>query len=254
MGYYYVTPFVGTEPDAGKRGQLQVVFLFPKKSPTEAKQLMAPFETAITHSQLKDKVYSGGGAIFAPSFSEDWQQNPPEAVGVDVRIGSRLLDKEALTSNKSALNAALRAASPQPWTIIGHVVAGPGPRNVSIPGGSNAVLPAWRKAYAHVVTTASWANGNSTQENLVLDNLREVREQALKDLAPNMGAYMNEGDPSDPQWQETFYGGNYPRLLELKKKWDAQGVFWCKPCVGNELWTVSGGDAIGQHEGTICRK
>ena len=77
--------------------------------------------------------------------------------------------------------------------------------------------------------------------------------QSLVDLAPDTGAYMSESDPTTPDWQSTFWGQNYERLLGIKKQWDPQGVFFCTTCVGSELWSVSGGDAIGQDPGTICR-
>jgi len=92
----------------------------------------------------------------------------------------------------------------------------------------------------------------------VTTSLREIQVQALRELAPNSGAYVNEADPTEPNWEQTFWGSNYPRLLRLKNKWDPDGVFWCKPCVGHGEWTVTGDDGgiesgIGQTGGTICR-
>lgn len=46
-------------------------------------------------------------------------------------------------------------------------------------------------------------------------------------------AYVNE-----PDWQHTFWGDNYERLLEIKKKYDLWDVLWCHPCVGSEGWEV----------------
>jgi Berberine and berberine like len=42
----------------------------------------------------------------------------------------------------------------------------------------------------------------------------------------------------EPNFQETFWGTNYPRLLAIKRKVDPHDVFWCQPCVGNERWEV----------------
>ncbi len=84
-----------------------------------------------------------------------------------------------------------------------------------------------------------------------------MQVEALRQLAPNSGAYVNEADPTEPRWQQAFWGSNYPRLLQLKKYWDPTGVFWCIPCVGHELWAVhsdygiEGG--IGQTPGRICK-
>jgi FAD/FMN-containing dehydrogenase len=46
-------------------------------------------------------------------------------------------------------------------------------------------------------------------------------------------AYYNEGYHEE-NWQDTFFGKNYARLLEVKKKVDPDGVFSCNMCVGSE--------------------
>ena len=60
--------------------------------------------------------------------------------------------------------------------------------------------------------------------------------EALRTLAPNMGAYVNEADPNEPDFQHAFWGSNYERLLEVKRKHDPSDVLWCHPCVENERW------------------
>lgn len=44
----------------------------------------------------------------------------------------------------------------------------------------------------------------------------------------------------------TFWGDNYQRLLEIKRKIDPHDVFWCSPCVGNEGWEQ-------KDDGRLCR-
>ena len=51
----------------------------------------------------------------------------------------------------------------------------------------------------------------------------------------------SQGDPTDPDWQSTFWGANYPALLALKKKYDPNAMFYCKPCVGSELFVEQNG-------------
>lgn len=75
---------------------------------------------------------------------------------------------------------------------------------------------------------------------------------------------MNEADPTSPTWQSDFYGDNYPTLLTVKRKWDPNGVFWCKTCVGStEDWEIVDGPGddnlqaewgLGQFGGRVCRK
>jgi hypothetical protein len=63
---------------------------------------------------------------------------------------------------------------------------------------------------------------------------------ALRDLAPDMGAYLHEADTNEPNFQQTFWGDSYARLLEIKRKVDPDDVLWCKPWVGNERWEEVG--------------
>jgi hypothetical protein len=55
-----------------------------------------------------------------------------------------------------------------------------------------------------------------------------------------MGAYLNEADANEPNFQQAFWGDNYARLLEIKRKVDPNDAFWCTPCVGNERWEEVG--------------
>ena len=47
-------------------------------------------------------------------------------------------------------------------------------------------------------------------------------------------AYYNEQFPIDEDWQDLLFGDNYPRLLELKKRLDPEGVFSCTTCPSSE--------------------
>lgn len=93
-------------------------------------------------------------------------------------------------------------------------------------------------------------------------NLRNHAVPALKQLAPDSGAYVNEADPSNPEWKHDYFGANYDKLLEVKNKYDPEGVFWCKPCVGWDQWEIQNGPTdedvlewgIGQGAGRLCQK
>jgi hypothetical protein len=74
----------------------------------------------------------------------------------------------------------------------------------------------------------------------------EVRK-AMWEYLPNekdgeafSGSYWNEADYEDPEWQKSHWGSNYPRLLELKRKYDPTGLFYGHHAVGSELWDASG--------------
>jgi FAD/FMN-containing dehydrogenase len=56
----------------------------------------------------------------------------------------------------------------------------------------------------------------------------------VRDATPGAGSYVNETDYFEPNWQREFWGTNYERLLEVKRKYDPEGLFRCHHCVGSE--------------------
>jgi len=147
MGYYYLVPNSGPSNDGGV---VEGSFLFPNKSQVAAQTLTQSLERALSESCRATGSINFGSEYFNfSSFMRFWSStNGPESVGKDTRYGSWLMDGPALTHNTTKLRDTLRATGP--WIWIGHLVAGPGVRNAKPVGGSDAVLPAWRKAYVHL--------------------------------------------------------------------------------------------------------
>ncbi|KAK8054656.1 FAD/FMN-containing dehydrogenase [Apiospora phragmitis] len=69
---------------------------------------------------------------------------------------------------------------------------------------------------------------------------------ALERVTPGSAAYVNEGDPFQEDWKETFFGPNYDRLLAIKDKYDPDGVFYARKTVGSDRWDVA-------EDGRMCR-
>ncbi|KAL9105891.1 MAG: hypothetical protein Q9227_009002 [Pyrenula ochraceoflavens] len=238
-GYFYLYPQT-SNPDPSVAGTMSGIFIFPQKTRQQAAQLLTPLQRDLNGSSWAvDPIHASSTPRDFDDFSSFWLTNPPEEVGFDGRLGSWLLDGAALNTSLSSLQTQLRKSTPPTANLISHLVAGPGVRNAQIPGGSNAVLPAWRKTCIHVGRI--WSYLDFAEKATVTTELRESGMPALKQIAPRMGAYLSESDPTNPNWIQDYYGSNYPRLLAIKKQWDPNGVFWCKPCVGNELWDVVDG-------------
>ncbi len=64
--------------------------------------------------------------------------------------------------------------------------------------------------------------------------------RVIRDATPGSGSYVNEADYFEPDWQQSFWGENYQRLLEIKRKYDPEGLFYCHHCVGSEGWSSDG--------------
>ena len=58
-----------------------------------------------------------------------------------------------------------------------------------------------------------------------------------EDLADLTGTTL-QGDLEEPDWQDAYWGSNYPRLYELKGIWDPSGVFYARLTPGTEDWEV----------------
>ncbi|PMD30490.1 FAD-binding domain-containing protein [Hyaloscypha variabilis F] len=172
-----------------------------------------------------------------PSFYSWYEENyDGSPVGYENVMGSRLLDEAALSANATATKLAFEQFAGGDLTTA-YIVSGKGVWNAQPRGGSNAVLPAWRKSIVHATTTVAFAPLNATAEQAAI-NATQLSTSGLRVLAPNTGAYMNEKGAGryEPNWQQTFWGENYARLLQIKRTVDPDDVLWCNPCVGNERW------------------
>ena len=56
----------------------------------------------------------------------------------------------------------------------------------------------------------------------------------IREATPDAGNYANEADYHEPDWQGTFWGMNYPRLLTIKKQYDPTNFFSTHHSVGSE--------------------
>ncbi len=96
------------------------------------------------------------------------------------------------------------------------------------------VNPAWRDTMWEVIMGAVWTVNMSPQVRTVIQQTVSASIEPLKELTPGGGCYMNEGDWTEKNWQQTFFGDNYDRLLAVKRQYDPTGLFNCWKCVG---WT-----------------
>ena len=62
----------------------------------------------------------------------------------------------------------------------------------------------------------------------------------LRMLAPNPGSYVSESNYFEPDWQRSFWGSNYARLLAVKQRFDPEGLFFVHHGVGSERWSDDG--------------
>ncbi|KAK6005957.1 hypothetical protein QM012_006367 [Aureobasidium pullulans] len=169
---------------------------------------------------------------------------------IDVTLAGRLIPRTVIensTSNEAFMNALKLSVYPGGDFVTGgiglkatHEVAG---NNAS----SNAVLPAWRDALVSILAFAPWNFTSSFPSNTASQNyLIDVTVPALAALAPDGGAYLNEGNALQQDWKQSFYGSNYERLLSVKNKYDPNDLFYALTAVGSEAWALA-------NDGRLCK-
>ena len=169
-------------------------------------------------------------------------------VGQTAALGSRFLGREALTGNVTALKNMLQtiAGTPEQATSNNIVFVGGGQVFADASDPYSGVNPAWRQTYVHNIVARGWAPGSSNATiQAVYHDITFNKTQAMKDLAPNTGCYMNEADRFDPKYLQDFYGEHESRLSGIKRRRDPSSVFYCPTCIGSERVTV-------QPSGQIC--
>lgn len=67
---------------------------------------------------------------------------------------------------------------------------------------------------------------------------RSMRE--LRAVAASGGAYVSESNYFEKDWQHSYWGSNYGRLLRVKKKYDPTELFFVHNGVGTEGWSADG--------------
>lgn len=74
-------------------------------------------------------------------------------------------------------------------------------------------------------------------------NSKKLIDQAMEPLykiVPQPASYFSESNYFDKKWQQSFWGDNYARLLEIKKKYDPEGLFFIHHGIGSDQWTDNG--------------
>ncbi|KAI0333866.1 FAD-binding domain-containing protein [Cubamyces sp. BRFM 1775] len=98
--------------------------------------------------------------------------------------------------------------------------------------GETSVTPAWRNSIWHVTASAFWNYDTSLEEKRKIYANASSNMDALREITLQSGAYFNEADVHEPNFETSFWGTNYDRLLQIKQKYDPDHLLDCWQCVG----------------------
>lgn len=211
------------------------------------------FEPIVEHlAPLNTTVDYIAETAYHSTFFSSWNASISyEAVGGGGGLlGSRLLTARSLTSDIPQLRSTLRNISSHNLAMEGLFIANSDNRDLNV-----SLNPAWRDAVVHTLAVNAFLdNATQVEQQEAYDRMTYETVPQLKALAPESGAYFNEGDANDPNWQYTYFGENYPRLLAVKNRYDPNSVLWCRSCVGSEEWVPMNRFGSGmQGEGPLCK-
>ncbi|KAI1490699.1 putative alcohol oxidase [Biscogniauxia mediterranea] len=186
--------------------------------------------------------YSYYSADF-PTYLDMYNAMNPPYETAEYQIGSRLIPRTVIVEKAEAFTAALRRIAAHGTWISGVSF------NVSrLPTVPNSVNPAFRSSSVSLVIGTVYNSFDQAQNLMNQELMTNTLVPTLAELIPRGGhAYLNEGDPFEPNWQQVFYGDNYPRLLKIKEKYDPRHVLYGRTAVGSEVW-------IEMADGRLCRQ
>ncbi|KAK4238192.1 6-hydroxy-D-nicotine oxidase [Achaetomium macrosporum] len=195
-------------------------FFAPNHTPTSFHRLVAPwFNTLTSLGMPLSHLTTTAHPDFYTAYNATWGRNTLLNSAGRISVpGNRLLPRRNWESPAlfATTFAAIRTHSESGRLLHGYHQA---PRNRAGAGADNAVNPAFREVICFLILSGRF------------------KAVAPDGVEGGGGAYLNEANVDEPDRQGAFYGGNYGRLLEVKRAWDPGGlggVFYATTVVGSE--------------------
>ena len=241
-GYYYITPITPIAADDSVATFTLQMWFVNQTDTAMVASMFSPLLTALRNATGTTPSFSVLPFLTMTSMYNTFFTGSDND-GLLVQLGSRLVSRSFFKSPGAAtkIASALSGLKLGPADYIeGNVVAGGQVAENS--GIDSALNPAWRKTIVHLLFTRQWTANTTFEEQAVIKaNITDNEVPILKSFEPGrMGAYLNEADANEANFQESFWGKNYAKLIAIKSAWDPNGVFISRKGVGSEYWDDQG--------------
>ena len=215
------------------------------KTSAEVQPILAPYLKTLDSMKVNYTVAYSQFDNYYGHYNQYFGPLPVGNIGVGIaQYGGRLVPRSVVQQNNTQLGQVARQIVEQgvTWIGVGTNVAGFGKNS------ANAVLPAWRTALVHTTLTTPWSFDPSQWQQMIANQglMTNTIMPAIEAVTPGSGAYMNEANFQQPDFQTAFFGCNYNTLLSIKKKYDPFNFFYAIKAVGSEVWNVA-------NSGRMCR-
>jgi FAD/FMN-containing dehydrogenase len=241
-GYFLLTP-VGEDFK-----MVMQPFFAPNKTAAQLNAILTPYLSKLTalNIPLAPKITE------YKSFYAAWQAEFPLEQGssIDQIIASRLVPRSNFASEtgRNTTFAVVRSTVEEGKTLIAF--------NMKTQGSNpdNAVNPAFRTSVYHIiVATAIDPHLSTADVTAARDKFTNGTMAKWRNITPSSGSYLNEADRLEPDWQRSFWGDKYARLLSIKREMDPRDNLWAHNAVGSEGWQVESQDGRSDENGKLCR-
>ncbi|KAK4167921.1 hypothetical protein QBC43DRAFT_285235 [Cladorrhinum sp. PSN259] len=159
-----------------------------------------------------------------------------EMAGNSALTGGWSLARTDVQNNHGAIIDAFKTIINSGGFMVGHMWSAGGglPRSE---WNKSAMNPRFRSVVDKLITIVPVSGNAPLAEKAEAQNrLTNVVDASLRAASPNGASYINEADPFQPNWQNAFWGTNYPRLLAIRRKYDPNGLFYAVSTPGTENW------------------
>ncbi|PQE03626.1 FAD linked oxidase N-terminal protein [Rutstroemia sp. NJR-2017a BBW] len=220
----------------------------PNRTIAELTEILTPMTTALSAHGLTTSTLG-----FTVALDSSYEDHYDQTIGPELRAATsnsitsgRMFSRENLANNVTAIGKALREI-----TANGHfrLLCTAFNANGVVPKvAANSVHPAWRNTLSNCVISGVWDWSIPFDEMLQRqDELTNFVGPTVEAATPGSAIYLNEANFEQPDWEEQFYGSNYPALKAIKKARDPGDLFYGRTAVGSEAW---GADK----DGRLCKR
>lgn len=208
------------------------------KTDAEVQAIMAPYLATLDGMGVNYTAAYTQSATYYDHYNTYFGPLPDGNIDVGIaQYGGRLIPRSAVEGNTTAFDDTVRFIAEQGVTFIGVGT------NVSASAtvDQNGVVPAWRQALVHATLTTVWSFDPADWDQMLAnqDLMTDTIVPALEAVTPGSGAYMNEADFRQKDFQTTFFGDKYDQLLSIKQTYDPDSFFYATRAVGSETWCVA---------------
>ncbi len=186
----------------------------------------------------------------APAGHVFWASNRGEAGQVLHGYRSAWLPAALLQADQQDRLAEALFAATRHWRVTLHTNKGlaNAPAEAIEAARNTAMNPAVLDAFALLISAAGeppaypGIPGHEPDVARAREDAEAIGKamDAVRAVVPDAGSYVSESDFFERDWQRSFWGKNYARLLAVKDRYDPDGLLVVHHGVGSERWSADG--------------